>query len=344
MVGVIGVERFISYILRGGRPFISIVIFASLLLSSNASFGLEAPVCGNTPVLAPLELSFNGPDSLHVGRDVSVGTVIYEETISAGEVLFQCVNLPHSIGIQDGVSVAHGNENTFPLRGSNGLSWRIRLSGSPDVEGIATRPYGKYLNSKTVYKLGPGAFTLYLVKAGEFTKDTVVPAGVIGKVLGGSGYGNTLGLLANIKIKKETHPTVSSCKTQDSIVVDMGAYVASDFGGGEGGSVPFSIKLSECDDGVTAVKYSFSATTQVLDQDKGLVSLNRGSTAKGVGLRVTQQSGDAVVLGRSYSVDGFTSGFTNYDIPFHAIYSRLVGEPLIPGTADTELTFVMTYL
>lgn len=337
-------EWFVSSIFRGVGARVSNIMLVSLLVLSDSSFGGETPRCGNSPVSVPLELVFNGSNNLQVGRDVPVGTVIYEETISAGEVLFLCKKITHSIGIQDGPASAHGNENTFPLLGSKSLSWRIRLSGSPEVEGIATRPYGPGLMPNTIYALGPGAFTLYLVKTGEFTNDTVVPTGIIGMVRGGSGYGNTLGLLANIKIRNGSRPIVSSCSTPEFIAVNMGVYVSSDLDSGESKAVPFSIKLSECDDSVAIVKYSFLPATPVLDQSKGVVSLNRGSTARGVGLRITRENGGAVVFGNSYRVDGFTSGLTNFDIPFHATYSRLMGEPLISGTADTELTFVMTYL
>lgn len=226
------IGRFLMFIIRWRGHYMSGVILFVPLLSSGMSFGAETPRCGNWPVSVPLELGFNGPDGLKVGRDVPVGTVVYEETISAGELSFWCRDLVHSIGVQDSSGSGHGSQNTFPMPGSEGLSWRIRLSGSPEVSGIATRPYGVYLYSKIVYKLGPGAFTLYLVKTGEFTKNTIVRAGTIGTLVGGAGYGNSLGLLANIRIRNESRPVVSSCKAQDVIVVNMGQYVPSDLKGG----------------------------------------------------------------------------------------------------------------
>ena len=236
-------------------------MLVSLLVLSDLSFGGETPRCGNNPVSVPLELAFNGPNNLQVGRDVPLGTVIYEETISAGEVLFYVKH--NSFNRDSGWSCVYAWERKhLPSIGGKSLSWRIRLSGSPEVEGIATRPYGPGLMSNTIYSLGPGVFTLYLVKAGEFTNDTVVPTGIIGTVRGGSGYGNTLGLLANIKIRNGSRPIVSSCSTPEFIAVNMGTYVSSDFDSGESKAVPFSIKLSECDDSVAIVKYSFCQLPQ----------------------------------------------------------------------------------
>ena len=70
-------EWFVSSMFRGVGARVSNIMLVSLLVLSDLSFGGETPRCGNNPVSVPLELAFNGPNNLQVGRDVPLGTVIW---------------------------------------------------------------------------------------------------------------------------------------------------------------------------------------------------------------------------------------------------------------------------
>ncbi|WP_375740730.1 fimbrial protein [Pseudomonas boanensis] len=328
----------------------AVALFLSYLTSNVAQANLP-PRCGNEPVQVPLELRFDGPTDIKVTNDTTNGTVLYEETITAGQVDFRCDLIGHSIGVNDKPSSpshpVQGGDTRFPLLGNSAISWEIVAPGNFSVSGPLSRPYGQVnLPANQQYRLGPGKFTLRLVKTGSITNGMKIPAAQIGLINGGSGYGNTLGILANIYISRESDPAqLATCKTAPIIPVEMGGHQPSSFLNTAGLSRPthFSIKLTECDAGIANIKYKLRANTTVLDKNAGLVSLNAASTAKGVGLKLMDQQGNAIVLDQDYNVEGYTLDDKTGEVPLSAAYARLTAYTPEPGTANAEVTFIMTY-
>lgn len=138
----------------------------------------------------------------------------------------------------------------------------------------------------------------------------------------------------------------ASCQTP-SVPVAMGDdYQLWEFR--DAGSTPrtirFNIGLNQCQTGIKKVTYSLKATTPVIDATKGVVALNAGSTATGIGLQLMNETGQPVAFGTDYTFNGFTTTGTSFKIPLSAAYYRLPTGDLKAGSANTEVTFIVNYL
>jgi len=108
--------------------------------------------------------------------------------------------------------------------------------------------------------------------------------------------------------------------------------------------IKFNIGLNQCQSGISKVTYSLKANTQVMDQKKGIVALSSSSTAKGIGLKLMDDSGQPIALDTTYPFNGFNTTGTSFNIPLSAAYYRLVDGRLEPGTANASVTFIVNYL
>ncbi|RON02006.1 hypothetical protein BK659_23780 [Pseudomonas brassicacearum] len=108
--------------------------------------------------------------------------------------------------------------------------------------------------------------------------------------------------------------------------------------------IKFNIALNQCQRGIKKVTYQLKATTQVIDSKKGIVALNAESTAKGIGLQLMNDAGQPIALDTVYPFNGFNTTGTDFKIPLSAAYYRLAEGTLQAGTANTAVTFIMSYL
>ncbi|MDR0209576.1 MAG: fimbrial protein [Pseudomonas putida] len=82
----------------------------------------------------------------------------------------------------------------------------------------------------------------------------------------------------------------------------------------------------------------------MIDAAQGVVGLNAKSSAVGIGLQIKGANGWPVPLNTPRTFTGYDTGGGNFLIPFTASYYRLATESLRPGSANTEVTFIMSYL
>ena len=125
----------------------------------------------------------------------------------------------------------------------------------------------------------------------------------------------------------------------------MGTYSVSSFKGvGSVAAVmPFNLAFNDCNTGLTRIQYQFAAPGGVAVPAKGVINLtNDGSTAKGIGLQVTDGNGTPIVFNQSYNLTGVTSSGTSYTVPFKAAYYQ-TGATVGPGSANAALTFTINY-
>ena len=108
-------------------------------------------------------------------------------------------------------------------------------------------------------------------------------------------------------------------------------------------TVKFDIGLNQCQTGIQKVTYSLNATSQVIDQLNGIVALNSSSTAKGIGLKLMDDTGRPIKLGATYPFSEFSTSSTSFKIPLSAAYYRLAGQ-LEAGSANASVTFTVNYL
>lgn len=273
----------------------------------------------------------SAPVALTVPRDAPIGTVVYEESITAPTQGFNCpTSSPFIFALAPTLgSVTTGN--IFPL-GKTGLSLKVRTPNNGYLTANRLLS-GSYLDQSRSY-------TIEIIKSGELSLKNEVPAGI----LGAHRYGNLD--LVKINLVNPIILNAASCQTPD-VSVKMGDdYYLYEFSnaGDAPRTVKFNIGLSQCQSGIQKVTYSLKANTQVIDQQQGVVALNASSTAKGIGLKLMDDVGQPIALDTTYPFNGFNTTGTSFNIPLSAAYYRLAGSELSAGTANASVTFIMSYL
>ncbi len=292
-------------------------------LAANCRFTLNGEFTANFAV---------APIALTVPRDIPVGTVVYEESITAPQQGFACSSAsPFIFALNPTLgSVATGN--VFPL-GKTGLSLKVKntLNGYLSADRIIAGQ--NYLDVSRAY-------TIEIIKSGELSSKNEVPAGN----LGAHRFGDID--LVKINLANPIILNAASCVTPD-VSVQMGDdYYLYEFSNAGDTSQPvkFNIGLHQCQTGIQKVTYSLKATSQVIDQKQGIVALNASSTAKGIGLKLMDDAGQPLALDTTYQFNGFNTTGTDFNIPLSASYYRLTDSELKAGTANASVTFIMSYL
>lgn len=147
-----------------------------------------------------------------------------------------------------------------------------------------------------------------------------------------------------IKTSNKSSVATLSCKTPD-VTVKMGDqnYVGRFKGIGTSlAPVKFSIALKECPEGVNKVSYQLNPNTAVVDATRSVIALDANSTAKGVGLQLLDNAGNPVALKTKLQFKEYDKLGGNFNIPFQAAYHQTAAA-VVPGTANTSITFVMSY-
>lgn len=272
--------------------------------------------------------------SLTVPADTPDGTVIYQDTVQSVRNEWKCTtSFQYGLVMNPALgSVTSGS--TYPI-GKTGLSFRIWIDALSRYEGS---PFT--LKPVNNYGIAAGSVRLEIVKSGTLAPQVKIAAGNLGNLKADELFISKYNL---------TNPLVlnaASCQTP-SVPVAMGDdYQLWEFrdAGATPRTVRFNIGLNQCQTGINKVTYSLKATTPVIDAARGVVALNGGSTAKGIGLQLMNDAGQPIALDTAYTFSGFTTTGTSFKIPLSASYYRLPTGNVEAGSANTEVTFIVNYL
>jgi len=281
-------------------------------------------------------ISYSGPGNITVPRDAPDGTVLYSETKVLPYTNFQCTTQElwgFNLASGRGAPPAAKTEE-FPL-GVSGLSFRIKVGLSGGVGYLASlAPLGA-----GSYNL-KGDMILEVFKSGALAPSNAVKAGGLGLVQ----YGYKT--FVDVTLGQAINVVAASCETPDVSVAMGEDYKLFDFGGPGSTTreVPFGLKLNNCPEGIAKVNYQLQALTPVIDAAQGVVGLNSTSSAVGIGLQIKDENGVPVPLNTPRTFSGYNASGGNFVIPLTASYYRLATESLRPGSANTEVTFIMSYL
>ncbi|MFJ4391010.1 fimbrial protein [Pseudomonas soli] len=281
-------------------------------------------------------ITYNGPGTITLPRDAPDDTVLYTETRTLPYTSFSCSTSElWGLKLAAGRGAAPVTQTTvFPI-GTSGLAFRIKAglaSGVGYLGSLSQLAAGSY-------KL-EGSIVLEVVKAGALAPSNQVKSGALGTVLFGTET------FINLSLSKAINVVAASCETPD-VNVPMGDdYKLADFGGPGTTSraVPFNIRLDNCPKGIAKVRYQLQALTPVINAGQGVVGLNSTSSAVGIGLQIKDDNGVPVPLNTSRTFSGYNVNGGNFVIPLTASYYRLASESLRPGSANSEVTFIMSYL
>lgn len=225
------------------------------------------------------------------------------------------------------------SDATYPL-GKTGLSFRIGT-------GKTTYPYLRHSIDLLPgdYHTEIDTFTLEIIKTEELLSEIPVPAGFLGN------FQTTDLVFIKFNLINLINLNTASCKSPN-VSVQMGDdYRIMDFdnAGDAPQTVKFNIDLNECQTGIKKVNYAIKANTHVIDAGTGIVALDSSSTAKGIGLKLMDETGQPIALA-PYSFNGFNTSATSFTIPLAAACYRLPNANVEAGTANTSVTFIMSYL
>jgi len=226
----------------------------------------------------------------------------------------------------------------FSFKSSN-FYWTFKFVNYPDMQSI-TAPGNNY----KMYTGGSNydfsnSFQLSIFKKGDVNDSFTIPAGLLGTWVTTTGFE-----VAKITLLSPITISAASCATP-SVSVDMGKYLISEIESSTVGSgnVAFDIGLTDCPTSITRIEYLLKANTDVVDSAQGVVSLDKGSTAKGVALQIKDSSGTPLKLDVYNKFSGVNNGGV-FKVPMNASYIKAPGEKIEAGSANTSITFIIKYL
>ena len=269
-----------------------------------------------------------------VARDAPVGTVI-------GRVMIPGSN--QRIGYCPVNPFYYGMEMLLPPSAISGVY-------STEVGGVGIR--GGFFDSGRMYSnpiaevrgnIAPTGIrngklnTFELIKTGDISPGRI-PSGTVARYRLRSSAGNIESIIHNIS---ETLIQTRSCEVLNSAInVNLGTAQRHEVFTGPGSTAnaqAFSIPLN-CDAN-TPVSITLDNVNPLADEANGVLAVNPGSTAQGVGVQVRHNNAP-VQFGTLISYGNASGG--NINIPFEARFYQ-TGDRVLPGSVNATATFTMTY-
>jgi major type 1 subunit fimbrin (pilin) len=273
--------------------------------------------------------------TLAIPRDATVGTVLYSP--------------PRQAAIPADTVYANCSGNTPVVRKVTGGT---QVSTNPytyatNVAGVGMR-FFDYYSSKRYW--GAGSQEFY---NGPWTwNDTTLGVEVVVTGPVGSGTLNAtlvgtmlLGSLtiANLRVTTAI-VTVSTCQVDTALAVVLPAVVVSNLpsNGSTAGSTPVAITLTNCPAGMTSIQYRLDSPDGAVNASSGVFSVNRGSSAQGIALSVTDATQTPVSLGVLHAVTAYSSK-TGGTYPINLAIRYYRTGTIAPGTVKGSLMYTMSY-
>lgn len=293
---------------------------------------------GNNPLTAA-EVLLKGPGIISIPADLEHDRTVYESSYIARETNNITCDSITPIGLipNPALGPAPASGYIFPIKNS-GIA--LQMFSSYDDPKYTINVFGDRTHRPTNVGSAYGVRFIYrFVKIGTIKHGSVIGPFTVGTI----NYGTLV--THNVTMTGSLIISASSCKTPD-VSVNMGDYVASEVTGSRGQTHPvnFDIALNACPQGIDKVTYSLQANTPVIDRENGLVALDGASGAKGVGLRIMDGDGTPLALDKAHVFSAYDVQGGDFKIPLSAAYIRLEGQELGFGTANTSMTFTMSYL
>jgi major type 1 subunit fimbrin (pilin) len=195
---------------------------------------------------------------------------------------------------------------------------------------------------------GSNSFFLSYVVTGPITAGIVTLPSPLAAVEESDSTTDLVGanLENQLNVSGSTTIILRSCTTPSIVPVDMGKHSISELPavGATTSVTQFNITLNACPSGMGSVSYEIDPlTTIVAGTGNSVVTLDTTSSASGIGVQLVDSNGNPFELGKQVTFAGYDSSTGGtYTIPLGARYYRT--GPVGPGSANTLMTFTMTYL
>ncbi|APE97851.1 fimbrial protein [Pseudomonas putida] len=194
--------------------------------------------------------------------------------------------------------------------------------------------------------IGPISMTVTLVKIGAMAPGPVLLDEEVAR-------GSTSDQPDAFRLRISGNLNQAQCTLKSDAVsadpVDLGSHTVADFPGrgSTTTSMPFHITLSDCEDdpnSSTATAYIYLTGTDgsaAIDPKLGLFSLGNGSTATGIGIQITDDSGVPVPLAEHVSTNQRLQ-LPVTRLPYRAHFYQ-TNDRVTPGVAKGALDFTISY-
>jgi len=314
--------------------------------------------------------------NITVGRDVALGSVVWEQTFqSATPMPVTCTLGSYSITDKFGLSI-----RPLPLSGWVGVPWgaNVYQTGVPGI-GVALMndgrmlPYERALNNCTATtgacvtdaRLTSGVSWLF-IKIGNVSSGTIQGAQL--PTMTRTWTSSNEFQIIRVTVSGTLNVVSRTCVTPD-VMVQMGIHSIEEVG--TLGWKDFSINLNNCpafhgsfggsvwmSDGTlpydvyrkpNTLAIQIDPTIEPFDPITGILNLNNSgpgnpAAATGVGLQIAYSSGDPMSFGElnPTGITPTTNEGESYSIPLKARYVLTEG-PVQPGPANATAVFTIIY-
>jgi len=135
--------------------------------------------------------------------------------------------------------------------------------------------------------------------------------------------------------------------TTPNVHVILPTVVASGFSapGSTRGTTPFNLEFQSCPAGLYGIGYYLTPATAIVDAAQGVIALDGSSSATGVGLQLTEDSGAALKFGQAniYQLAYDSSRVNSYTVTLNAAYYRTGSAPVTSGNVKSSMTVTLRY-
>lgn len=159
-------------------------------------------------------------------------------------------------------------------------------------------------------------------------------------------YGDGTYMIAQVKSGGLNISTNTGTCTTPNVTVTLPEASTSDFSGPGYTTArkDFTLNFNKCPAGLGSISYTFTPTTAILDSANGVVALDSGSTARGVGIQLLTDNNVPVTYNSAYLLKDYDATLkdANYTVPMTAgLYQTEA--TVTPGEANSAVSFTLSY-
>lgn len=213
----------------------------------------------------------------------------------------------------------------------------VRVTPAYDQGNRAYAPFQNTVSSASPITFSQWRLKVELIKTGPIEAGT----GLSGLFYSGDVLGAASGFRSTASFGGGSFTPIS-CITEDVTVRMPTISLASLTRGTVAGRRRFQIAIHcASSDALTGIDYQFSTSMPIVDATQGVIGLDGTSTAKGVGIQVTDEQSSPIQFQHRYTLSPFLPGQLQYQIPLNAAYYSTGA--VQAGSVSSEMEFTLFY-
>lgn len=163
---------------------------------------------------------------------------------------------------------------------------------------------------------------------------------------GSSDYGTGSYMISEFKAGGLVISTTGGTCTTPNVNVNLPQVGRSEFKriGTSAARTDFSLNFKQCPAGLASISYSFTPTTNIIDNTNGTFSLDSNSTATGIALQLLTEQNNPIEYNTNYLLTEYdpTRDKADYTVPLKVgLYQ--ISENVMPGNIGGAVSFTLIY-